>query len=250
MALAIALCAMNSFLTLSFGIIEEGPNIAALFFFAGFVLSKSRITSGEMVIVSTMGSAGGSLGFITNFFAAKVMTGAAYTLGQMAAFCVVTSLLGMLAVIPLRELLVVRETLPWPSSRAVATVISTLVEKPDRRQAMSLGAVTLLCIVYIVANDDGGYGLVPAFVSLPLFGLASHGAGLALSPFALGGSYLRQLLNGVSHLPGLSGEVPWSAGRGGLASRALRPAPLHLVRHRLLAWLRPDDDGCQLANAA
>lgn len=133
MALAIALCAMNSFLTLSFGIIEEGPNIAALFFFAGFVLSKTRITSGEMVIVSTMGSAGGSLGFITNFFAAKVMTGAAYTLGQMAAFCVVTSLLGMLAVIPLRELLVVRETLPWPSSRAVATVISTLVEKPDRR---------------------------------------------------------------------------------------------------------------------
>jgi hypothetical protein len=36
MALAIALCAMNSFLTLSFGIIEEGPNIAAVFFFAGF----------------------------------------------------------------------------------------------------------------------------------------------------------------------------------------------------------------------
>ena len=36
MGLAIALCAMNSFLTLSFATIEEGPNIAALFFFAGF----------------------------------------------------------------------------------------------------------------------------------------------------------------------------------------------------------------------
>jgi len=212
MVLAIALCAMNSFLTLSFGIIEEGPNIAALFFFAGFVLSKTRITTAEMVIVSTMGSAGGSLGFITNFFAAKVMTGPAYTLVQMAAFCVVTSLLGMLAVIPLRELLVVREELPWPSSRAVATVISALVERPDRRQAMALGAATLLCMGYVVANDDGGYGLVPAFVSLPLFGLASYGAGLALSPFALGGSYLMGLRTCLGFLVAgllLLASAPW-----------------------------------------
>jgi uncharacterized oligopeptide transporter (OPT) family protein len=202
LVLAIALCAMNSFLTLSFGIIEEGPNIAALFFFAGFVLSRTRITSGEMVIVSTMGSAGGSLGFITNFFAAKVMTGPAYTMGQMTAFCVVTSLLGMLAVIPLRELLVVREELPWPSSRAVATVISTLVERADRRQAISLGAITLLCMSYVVANDDGGYGLVPSLLRLPLWGLASYGAGLALSPFALGGSYLMGFRTSAGFLAG------------------------------------------------
>jgi uncharacterized oligopeptide transporter (OPT) family protein len=212
MVLAIALCAMNSFLTLSFGIIEEGPNIAALFFFAGFVLSKTRITTGEMVIVSTMGSAGGSLGFITNFFAAKVMTGPAYTLAQMAAFCIVTSLLGMLAVIPLRELLVVREELPWPSSRAVATVISALVDKPDRRQALSLAAATLFCIAYVVLNDDGGYGLLPAFVPLPIFGLAVYGAGLALSPFALGGSYLMGLRTCLGFLVAgilLLAAAPW-----------------------------------------
>jgi uncharacterized oligopeptide transporter (OPT) family protein len=202
MVLAIALCAMNSFLTLSFGIIEEGPNIAALFFFAGFVLSKTRITTSEMVIVSTMGSAGGALGFISNFFAAKVMTGPGYSLAQMAAFCVVTSLLGMLAVIPLREMLVVREQLPWPGSRAVATVISTLVESPDRRQAVYLGTFTLLCICYVVANNDGGYGFVPAEVSLPFFGLGAFGAGLALSPFALGGSYLMGLRTCVGFLAG------------------------------------------------
>jgi uncharacterized oligopeptide transporter (OPT) family protein len=200
MALAIALCAMNSFFTLSFGIIEEGPNIAALFFFAGFVLSKTRITTTEMVIVSTMGSAGGSLGFISNFFAAKVMTGPGYTLVQMAAFCVVTSLLGMLAVIPLREMLVVKEQLPWPSSRAVATVISTLVAKPDRRQAAFLGTFTLLCILYVVFNTDGGYGLFPAQVSLPVLGLGGFGAGLALSPFALGGSYLMGFRTAVGFL--------------------------------------------------
>jgi uncharacterized oligopeptide transporter (OPT) family protein len=212
MALAVVLCAMNSFLTLSFGIIEEGPNIAALFFFAGFVLSKTRITTAEMVIVSTMGSAGGALGFITNFFAAKVMTGPAYSFGRMVAFCIVTSLLGMLAVIPLRELLVVREKLPWPGSRAVATVISTLVEKPDRRQAAFLAAFTTLCIFYVVANTDGGYGWVPADVPLSLFGLAAYGAGLALSPFALGGSYLMGFRTCVGFLAGgllVLAAAPW-----------------------------------------
>ncbi len=202
MVLAIALCAMNSFLTLSFGIIEEGPNIAALLFFAGFVLSKTRITTAEMVVVSTMGSAGGSLGFISNFFAAKVMTGPGYSLAEMALFCVVTSLLGMLAVIPLREMLVVREQLPWPSSRAVATLISTLVGRPDRRQALYLGAITLLCIVYVVCNTDGGYGLLPAQVPLPVFGWAAYGAGLALSPFALGGSYLMGFRTSLGFLLG------------------------------------------------
>jgi uncharacterized oligopeptide transporter (OPT) family protein len=202
MVLAIVLCAMNSFLTLSFGVIEEGPTIAALFFFAGFALSRTRITTSEMVIVSTMGSAGGSLGFISNFFAAKVMTGPGYTLGQMSAFCVVTSLLGMLAVIPLRELLVVREQLPWPGSKAVAAIISALVEKPDRRQAVILAVMTVFCIGYVVANNDGGYGLVPAEMTLPVFGLAAYGAGLALSPFALAGSYLMGLRTCVGFLTG------------------------------------------------
>ena len=51
LGLALLLCAMNSYLTLSFGVIEEGPTIAALFFFALFFLSKSKITSTEMVMV-------------------------------------------------------------------------------------------------------------------------------------------------------------------------------------------------------
>ena len=37
--LAVLLCGINSYLTLSFGVIEEGPTIAALFFFAFFFLS-------------------------------------------------------------------------------------------------------------------------------------------------------------------------------------------------------------------
>ena len=56
--LAVVLCFMNSYLTLSFGVIEEGPTIAALFFFAVFFMSRSLITSTEMVIVASMGLRG------------------------------------------------------------------------------------------------------------------------------------------------------------------------------------------------
>src|SRR6185436_12667218 len=100
---SLALCAMNSYLTLSFGVIEEGPTIAALFFFAFFMLSKTKITTTEMVIVSTMGSAGGSLGFISNFYAAKALIGQPYSVLDMVLFGTVSSLVGLVMVIPLRQ---------------------------------------------------------------------------------------------------------------------------------------------------
>lgn len=188
--LAILLCAVNSYLTLSFGVIEEGPTIAALFFFAMFFLSRTKITSTEMVIVATMGSAGGSLGFISNFYAAKAMTGTPYSLWQMAGFAVVTSLVGLVFVIPLRDLLILRERLPWPGSKATESVIVALVEKGDPKQPYYLLATVLACVAYVVANDDGGFGLVPEGTQLPLFGLAAYGAAVSWSPFAIGGAYL------------------------------------------------------------
>lgn len=186
--LAIVLCGVNAYLTLSFGVIEEGPTIAALFFFAFFFLSRRRITSTEMVIVATMGSAGGSLGFISNFFAARVMVGEAMTVPEMAGFAAVTSLLGLLFVLPLRELLILREDLPWPGSRATEGVIRALVERGDPRQPWILGATIALAMAAVIANDDAGFGLLPAETVLPLAGLA--GLGLAWAPFALGGAYL------------------------------------------------------------
>src|SRR5688572_6663656 len=122
-ALAVVLCGVNSYLTLSFGVIEEGPTIAALFFFAFFFLSRTKILPSEMAMVATMGSAGGSLGFISNFFAARAMTGEPYSFLQMAGFSIVTSLVGMAFSIPLREMLVLRENLPWPGSKATTSVI-------------------------------------------------------------------------------------------------------------------------------
>lgn len=188
--LALLLCGVNSYLTLSFGVIEEGPTIAALFFFAFFFLAKTKITSTEMVIVATMGSAGGSLGFISNFFAAKAMTGPAYSLWEMVAFSTVTSLLGLLFTIPLRELLILKEDLPWPGSKATYAVIGALTSGGDRKQPLYLLITTLIAMSYVVANTDGGFGLVPDASELPLFGLGAFGAAVAWSPFAIGGSYL------------------------------------------------------------
>ncbi|MEZ4451367.1 MAG: OPT/YSL family transporter [Nannocystaceae bacterium] len=198
--LALLLCGMDSYLTLSFGVIEEGPTIAALFFFAFFFVSKLPITVTEMVIVSTMGSAGGSLGFIANFFAAKAMTGPAYTVFEMAAFSIVSSLVGLVMVIPLRQLLILREDLPWPGSKAVAGVIRALVEEGDPRQPKILLGAALALIVWVVGNDDGGYGLFPSETALGP--LAAFGGAIAWSPFALGGSYLMGMRTCVGFLAG------------------------------------------------
>ncbi len=200
--LAMVLCGVNSYLTLSFGVIEEGPTIAALFFFAFFFLSRTKIIPAEMVMVATMGSAGGSLGFISNFFAAKAMTGEPYTFFQMAGFSIVTSLVGMAFTIPLREMLILRENLPWPGSRATASVIKALVSSSDRKQPLILLVTVVLGIAFVVLNDDGGFGILPSETALPLFGLAAFGAGIAWSPFAIGGAYLMGLRTCVGFLFG------------------------------------------------
>jgi uncharacterized oligopeptide transporter (OPT) family protein len=200
--LALVLCGVNSYLTLSFGVIEEGPTIAALFFFAFFFLSRTKIVPQEMVMVATMGSAGGSLGFIANFFAARAMTGEPYSFFQMAGFSIVTSLVGMSFVVPLRELLVLRENLPWPGSKAVASVIRALVSSGDRRQPVILLVTCIAMIGYVVANTEDGFGLVPAETPIAIFGLSALGASIAWSPFAIGGAYLMGLRTCVGFLVG------------------------------------------------
>ncbi len=200
--LAILLCGVNSYLTLSFGVIEEGPTIAALLFFACFFLSKNKIVTSEMVIVATMGSAGGSLGFISNFYAAQVMVGSPYTLWQMVGFAIVTSLVGLVFVVPLRDLLVLRENLPWPGSKATKGVIEALVEKGDPKQPWYLLATIIVAMAYVVANKDGGFGLVPDHTEIALFGLSAYGVAIAWSPFAIGGAYLMGMRTCVGFLVG------------------------------------------------
>ena len=199
LVLSVVLCAMNSYLTLSFGVIEEGPTIAALLFFAIFFLSRTKITTTEMVIVATMGSAGGSLGFISNFYAAKAMTGTPYSVLDMVLFGVVSSLVGLVMVIPLRQILILKDKLPWPGAKAVEGVIRALVEHGDPRQPLILLATFVVAATYVILNSDG-FGLVPSETVLP--GLAAVGGAIAWSPFAIGGSYLMGMRTCVGFLAG------------------------------------------------
>jgi uncharacterized oligopeptide transporter (OPT) family protein len=199
LVLSVVLCAMNSYLTLSFGVIEEGPTIAALFFFAIFFMSRTKITTTEMVIVATMGSAGGSLGFISNFYAAKAMTGTPYSVLDMALFGIVSSLVGLVMVIPLRQILILKDKLPWPGSKAVEGVIRALVEHGDPRQPLILLATFAAGATYVIFNSDG-FDFVPAQTMLP--GLAAVGGAIAWSPFAIGGSYLMGMRTCVGFLAG------------------------------------------------
>jgi uncharacterized oligopeptide transporter (OPT) family protein len=199
--LAVMLCAMNSYLTLSFGVIEEGPTIAALFFFTFFFWTKKKITTTEMVVVSTMGSAGGSLGFISNFFAAKAMIGPAYTMTEMVLFSMVSSFIGMAMVIPLRQLLILRENLPWPGSRATAGVITALVEHGDPKQARYLFITFIVMMLVVIGNADQGAHWWQGEFMIP--GLAAFGASILWSsPFAIGGSYLMGFKTCVGFLIG------------------------------------------------
>jgi uncharacterized oligopeptide transporter (OPT) family protein len=144
-----------------------------------------------MVIVATMGSAGGSLGFISNFYAAKVMaTGVSYTFLEMAGFGIVSSLVGMAFVVPLRELLIVHDNLPWPGSKATAGVITALVEDGDPKQPKYLLGFGLIALTWVIGNDDGGFGWFPSGTTIDVFGLGAYGAAIAWSPFAIGGAYL------------------------------------------------------------
>ncbi len=201
--LALMLCGINAYLTLSFGVIEEGPTIAALFFFAVFFLSRTKITSSEMVMVATMGSAGGSLGFISNFYAAKVMaTGEAYSFLQMFGFGVTSSLVGMAFVVPLRQILILGDDLPWPGSKATHGVITALVEDGDPKQPKYLAITAVLAWLWVVGNNDGGFGWFPEGTEIGLFGLAAFGAAISWSPFAIGGAYLMGFRTCVGFLAG------------------------------------------------
>lgn len=207
--LAVVLCGVNSYLTLSFGIIEEGPAIAALFFFAFFFRARNKITTTEMVIVATMGSAGGSLGFISNFYGAKALaTGLPYSILDMALFAIVTSVVGLMAVILMRQLLIVQDErlpedkrLPWVGARAVKGVIDPLVSTSSSSQPLYLLIFTSAAIIYIIFNSEG-VGWFPSEVVIGLFGLSTYGAGIAFSPFVWGGSYLIGLRTCVGFFAG------------------------------------------------
>jgi len=197
--LAVIMCAANSYLTLKAGVIEEGPIISALIFTGIFFSLKRTVTTEEAVIAATMGSAGGSFGFIANLFAAYQMVGIKLTTTQMFLFSLSTSAFSILMAIPFYYLFVVKETLPWVVGQACADVIRNTVASKETFQAKVILWFTMLFFAVIMMQGMQ-WKWMPEETSFLTVGLVT--IGLAWSPFAIGAGGLLGLRTGFGFLLG------------------------------------------------
>lgn len=195
--MAVVMCAANSFLTLKAGVIEEGPIISALIFTGIFFGLRRKVTATEAVIVATMGSAGGSFGFIANLFAAYKMVGITLTTSQMILFSLSTGAFSILMAIPFYYLFVVREPLPWVVGGACANVIDVTVQTKDTKQGKIILFFTVLFFGILLLQ--GKQWMPPA---TDFFTIGAVGIGLAWSPFFIGAGGLLGVKNGIGFLVG------------------------------------------------
>jgi len=200
--LAVVMCAANSYLTLKAGVIEEGPIISALIFTGIFFSLRRSVTVTEAVIAATMGSAGGSFGFIANLFAAYQMVGITLTTTQMILFSLSTSAFSILMAIPFYYMFVVKERLPWVVGQACADVIENSVATKDTFHAKIILWFSLLFFAVILLQGM-------KWTWLPeetLFFSAKAGVlaliGIAWSPFFIGAGGLLGLRTGFGFLLG------------------------------------------------
>lgn len=212
LVMALVMCGVNSYLTLKVGVIEEGFVVTFLLFFLGVQITKlfvrqSVITEAEATIVGTMGSAGGSLAFIVNVFAALKMAGHDMTWWQMTIFATLVSLGGLLMAIPFRLLYIVKEPLPWPTGKVAESSIRAVLSGVDSIQpkVLAIGAVVAFAYIFGI-----GLGWFPEVSMLPL-GLGGLGIGIAWSPFILGAGYLIGL------------RVGWGFGVGAIILALMAP---------------------------
>lgn len=214
--LALVMCSANTVLTLKVGIIEEGAVVTLLLFMIAMMIGRAlfkadKVTKSEAVMVATMGSAGGSLAFIANFFAALHLAGEPMSLMQMMIFPIVTSAVGLVLAIPMRQLFVVTEPLPWPTAKVVVSAIDSVVDVEDSMQPRILGLFAILATVYVIWSEGGMMGF-PTISSIGLLGLGQFGFGIAWSPFILGAGYLIGLRVGWGFMVGalvLVGMAPF-----------------------------------------
>jgi uncharacterized oligopeptide transporter (OPT) family protein len=210
--MAVVMCGVNSYLTLKVGVIEEGFVVTFLLFFIGVQILRlfarqGVITEAEATIVGTMGSAGGSLAFIANVFAALKMAGHDLTWWQMSVFAILVSLGGLLMAVPFRLLYIVKEPLPWPTGKVAESSIKAVLSGMDSIQPKVLAVGATVAFAYIFGI---GLGWFPEMTMLPL-GLGSLGVGLAWSPFILGAGYLIGL------------RVGWGFGVGAIILALMAP---------------------------
>jgi|GEM_PF-1325712 len=212
MATSLLMVSINSYLGLKVGLIEEGYNVcvllAVLFLLLRTAKKRKMLTPHEAVVVGTMGSAGGSLAFMAHFFGALTLAGDPLGLWEMVIFVCVTSAVGLVLSVPMRQLFIVVEELRWPTGRVAISLIEALQKGADSMQPRVLGLFGGLAFLYMILS--GGIGWFPEVSFLAAIGLGVYGVGIAWSPFLLGAGYLIGLRVGFGFLVG--GVVLWAIG--------------------------------------
>jgi uncharacterized oligopeptide transporter (OPT) family protein len=128
------------------------------------------------------------------------MAGEPMTWAQMAIFPIVTSAVGLVLAIPMRQLFIVTEPLPWPTGRVAVAAIDAVVDVEDSIQPRILGFFGGMAILYVILS--AGVGWFPEVSKITIFGLSSYGVGIAWSPFILGAGYLIGMRVGWGFLVG------------------------------------------------
>lgn len=186
---ALVMCAVNSFLTLKVGIIEEAAVLSTLIFVMFAQLSKQKtVTRGEAVVVATIGSAGATLAFLANFFAALALSGRILSWWEATLFVLAVCSLGLVFAIPMRQLFVVKDPLAWPTGRVVINAIQAMINSEDVMQTRTLGFFAVVSFLYILFS--AGVPWFPEVSIIKLFGLGAFLTGIAWSPFIFGAGYL------------------------------------------------------------
>lgn len=212
MATSWVMVAINSYLGLKVGVIEEGYTVCVLLAFLVILLraakNRQMLTPHECVVVGTMGSAGGSLAFLAHFFGALTMAGDPLSVTEMVIFVGMTSMLGLVLSVPMRQLFIVVEKLPWPTGRVAISLIEALQKGTASMQPRILGFFGGLAFIYLVLA--GGLGWFPEVSLIAVLGFSAYGVGIAWSPFLLGAGYLIGFRVGFGFLVG--GFILWAIG--------------------------------------
>lgn len=198
---AMIMCAVNSFLTLKVGIIEEAAILSMLIYvmFRGAKHAPDKMRA-EAVVVATIGSAGATLAFLANFFAALAMAGRTLQWWEATLFVASVCSLGLVFAIPMRQLFVVKEPLPWPTGRVVISAMESVIGSNDIMQTRTLAFFAIFSFLYIFFS--AGVPWFPEISFITVFGLGAFATGIAWSPFVFGAGYLVGVRIGFGFLIG------------------------------------------------
>ena len=219
--------------------VVDGGNVpAALLGFAILAALRRRPTASDGNLVQTAASSAANMALTGGFLgpiAALALSGRELAIVPATAWGAAIGVVGCLLAVPLRAGFVVRGALPFPTARAVATVIDAVyAQRSGAGRLRVLVAGALVAAAVAVLRDPLGW--IPEIAVLPVALAAAHGPaiapGIGWSPLLIG---VGGMLGGrMAAALVLGTTVAWFALAPLLVEARLVAEPGYLA---LLGWL-------------